>query len=179
MKFMGQCWLVHSYRMRLPRCHVQVTGRFRVMEVALISLAAAVISFCFLSQPSSEPSCMSHAWCVWAAINPTVSEVQRHTLPTTGQLHITMHSLLHATSQTGVSTQSQYCPGLATMMLLAVVLQEAQAGQPSHQVCLNMSFNIFKLGKRYIADFLLYAITYVMNMPYLQYMTSNIVHYIP
>ena len=53
-KKFGDCWLVPSYQMRQPHCHVQVIYCFRVIVVALISLCTAVVSFCFLTQPRSE-----------------------------------------------------------------------------------------------------------------------------
>ena len=113
----------------------------RVRVIAVISLATALVSVSFRTQPAelelTMPSVRSLAGYAWVADSRTGwgPRARGRILRTTSLMHVTTPAALHATSRTGACAQSQSCPGRATVMPVA-------AGPPGPGLPAKEQFNM-------------------------------------
>ena len=123
-------------------------SRVTLRVIAVISLDTALVST-FHSQPAElelttgMPSvirwvCMG---CHGTVTGPR-AQGSMQILQTTSLLHVTTPAALHATRRTGACTQSQLCPGRATVMLVAAGLQGPGLSGLSAKVQFNKIYNM-------------------------------------
>ena len=93
----------------------------------------------------------------------------------------TMPALLDATRRIGGCSHSPSCPGLETVTVMQVAMGQQETGQATLRPALSkhVIYYMLKHRKRYIADFLLHAIIYILGILHRHYMTSNIIYDVP